>query len=245
MVPPDSHTISGVACYLGRVSDRHTLTSTGLSPTLAPLSNGPRPHMHFLTAPTAGRRWKNTPTTPQPQPLPGITRSWFSLIRFRSPLLSESQLFSLPTGTEMFHFPAFPPNTLFHSDAGNRTQLRLGSPIRTPPDQRSVANSPGLIAGSHVLHRLSMPRHPPCALSSLPTQTPHTTQQHPKRTAAQPEHHATHPPDTTQNRPPAQSRRRSDQQHSAHKTIHKQYTYAQKTHSKHYTPTITDLSNGW
>lgn len=78
----------------------------------------------------------------------------------------------------MFHFPAFPPDTLFHSDAGNRTQLRLGSPIRTPPDQRSVANSPGLIAGSHVLHRLSMPRHPPCALSSLPTQTPHTTQQH-------------------------------------------------------------------
>ena len=43
----------------------------------------------------------------------------------------------------------------------------LGSPIRTPPDQRSVANSPGLIAGSHVLHRLLMPRHPPCALHSL------------------------------------------------------------------------------
>ena len=44
----------------------------------------------------------------------------------------------------------------------------LGSPIRTPPDQRSVANSPGLNAGSHVLHRLLMPRHPPCAPHSLP-----------------------------------------------------------------------------
>src|SRR5215475_7986191 len=33
-------------------------------------------------------------------------------IRFRSPLLTESLLFSLPTGTEMFHFPAFPPHTL-------------------------------------------------------------------------------------------------------------------------------------
>ena len=40
----------------------------------------------------------------------GLTRYRFSLIRFRSPLLTESQLFSLPTGTEMFHFPALPPN---------------------------------------------------------------------------------------------------------------------------------------
>jgi hypothetical protein len=30
-----------------------------------------------------------------------------------------------------------------------------------------VANSPGLIAGSNVLHRLLVPRHPPIALSSL------------------------------------------------------------------------------
>ena len=36
----------------------------------------------------------------------------FSLLRFRSPLLTESLLFSLPAGTEMFHFPAFPPRTL-------------------------------------------------------------------------------------------------------------------------------------
>src|SRR5262249_47727720 len=33
-------------------------------------------------------------------------------IRFRSRLLTESRLFSLPTGTEMFHFPAFPSHTL-------------------------------------------------------------------------------------------------------------------------------------
>ena len=54
----------------------------------------------------------NGPTTPYLQPLPGITQAWFSLIRFRSPLLSESLLFSLPVGTEMFHFPTFPPHTL-------------------------------------------------------------------------------------------------------------------------------------
>src|SRR6476620_8369378 len=52
------------------------------------------------------------PTTPRMQPLPGITHSRFGLIRFRSPLLSESLLFSLPVGTEMFHFPTFPPHTL-------------------------------------------------------------------------------------------------------------------------------------
>ena len=37
----------------------------------------------------------------------------FSLIRVRSPLLTESLLFSLPAGTEMFHFPAFPPHRLY------------------------------------------------------------------------------------------------------------------------------------
>ena len=46
------------------------------------------------------------PTTPRTQTLPGITRTRFSLIHVRSPLLTESQLFSTPTGTEMFHFPA-------------------------------------------------------------------------------------------------------------------------------------------
>ena len=47
------------------------------------------------------------------QPLPGITHIRFGLIRFRSPLLPESRLFSLPAGTEMFHFPAFPPHCLY------------------------------------------------------------------------------------------------------------------------------------
>ena len=42
------------------------------------------------------------------QRLPTITHGWFSLFRVRSPLLTESLLFSLPVGTEMFHFPTFP-----------------------------------------------------------------------------------------------------------------------------------------
>jgi hypothetical protein len=54
-----------------------------------------------------------SPTTPTMQRLPAITHDRFSLFRFRSPLLTESLLFSLPVGTEMFHFPTFPPHHLY------------------------------------------------------------------------------------------------------------------------------------
>ena len=54
----------------------------------------------------------NGPSTPYTQRLTAITRIWFGLFRFRSPLLTESRLLSLPVGTEMFHFPTFPPHTL-------------------------------------------------------------------------------------------------------------------------------------
>jgi hypothetical protein len=47
-----------------------------------------------------------------------------------------------------------------------------GYPIRTSSDPCSVDSSPRHIAASHVLHRLSMPRHPPCALKHLQTQKP-------------------------------------------------------------------------
>ena len=52
------------------------------------------------------------PTTPHTQRLLAITRVRFGLFRFRSPLLTESLLLSLPVGTEMFHFPTFPPHAL-------------------------------------------------------------------------------------------------------------------------------------
>ncbi len=53
-----------------------------------------------------------------------------------------------------------------HSGAGD-PQNGPGFPIRRPQDQRSVTSFPGIIAGSHVLHRLSTPRHPPYALWQL------------------------------------------------------------------------------
>ncbi len=43
----------------------------------------------------------------------------------------------------------------------------LGSPIRKSADITDICSSPQLIAACHVLLRLLMPRHSPCALSSL------------------------------------------------------------------------------
>src|SRR4051812_39508586 len=54
-----------------------------------------------------------------------------------------------------------------YSGESTRALPRVGFPIRRSRDQRSVSTSPGLIAAAHVLHRLSAPRHPPCALVLL------------------------------------------------------------------------------
>ena len=87
------------------------------------------------------------------------------LIPFRSPLLWESRLISVPPVTEMFQFSGFAPMTLCIQVTV--TSKRPGFPIRKSADQRPFAGSPQLIAGCHVLHRLSLPRHPPHALIRL------------------------------------------------------------------------------
>src|SRR5277367_2659622 len=43
----------------------------------------------------------------------------------------------------------------------------LGFPIRRSADHRLFSAYPRLIAAVHVLHRLLVPRHPPCALTIL------------------------------------------------------------------------------
>ena len=85
------------------------------------------------------------------------------LLRFRSPLLSESRLMSFPRATEMFQFTRFASLTYVFS----QRYLSVGFPIRKSPDQSLFASSPKLIAGYHVLRRLSSPRHPPHALIHL------------------------------------------------------------------------------
>ena len=89
------------------------VSTTGVSPSTPGLSQPFAYTNGFSLADRPADQSKETPTTPRWQPLPGITPPRFSLIQFRSPLLPESQLFSSPAGTEMFHFPAFPPHTLY------------------------------------------------------------------------------------------------------------------------------------
>ncbi len=112
MVLPDSHGISGVPCYLGTHSGGTHLRLRDYHPLRRRFPTTSTSHALSNSAPHRQMR-SNGPTTPHAQPLPGITRTRFSLIRFRSPLLTESLLFSLPMGTEMFHFPTFPPHTLY------------------------------------------------------------------------------------------------------------------------------------
>ena len=85
---------------------------TGLSPSTATPSRGLPLTTLFSDFLYPRQRILSRPTTPTTQRLPAITCNRFSLIRFRSPLLTESRLFSLPVGTEMFHFPTFPPHAL-------------------------------------------------------------------------------------------------------------------------------------
>ena len=116
--------------YSGRALLRNSTTSgtssspTGLSPSLAPCSKGLP-----LTSPNASVG----PTTPLPR------GEWFGLGRFRSPLLSASQLIPLPSGTEMFQFPEF---ALACTSDWSHDQP--GCPIRPSGDHCVCATPPGL-----------------------------------------------------------------------------------------------------
>ena len=67
----------------------------------------------------------------------------------------------------MFQFSAFAsPNLCI--EFGMTALIALpGFPIQKSPGHSSFDNSPELIAVCYVFHRLSAPRHPPCALYSL------------------------------------------------------------------------------
>ena len=64
------------------------------------------------------------------------SRATTGLLRFRSPLLAESLLMSVPPGTEMFQFPGFASPTYVFSE---RYPKGVGCPIRTSTDQRLLA----------------------------------------------------------------------------------------------------------
>ena len=123
MVLTDSHGISRAPCYLGYTPRQNTHFDYGVGTLYDPPFNAVRLYAS-VTPPTRQNR-PVRPTTPNMQRLPAITHARFSLIRFRSPLLTESLLLSLPVGTEMFHFPTFPLPALYIQAGVTRTLARL------------------------------------------------------------------------------------------------------------------------
>ena len=122
----------------------------------------------------------------------------FSLIRFRSPLLSESLLFSLPVGTEMFHFPTFPPNALCVQAPVTGHDSSWVSPFGHPrinarlPTPQGISQAPTSFIGS----RCQGIHHVP--LTTCPQQTTNTHKQTttPERTTAR-----STPSDSLRNKP--------------------------------------------
>ena len=106
------------------------------------------------------------PDFPDRSAYPPLTTGLF---RFRSPLLAESLLMSVPPGTEMFQFPGFASSTYEFSE---RYPLPGGLPHSDIHGSTPARGSPWLFAACHVLHRLLVPRHPPNALLIRDTPEP-------------------------------------------------------------------------
>ena len=217
MVPPDSHRISRARCYLGYNSGDSDVFVYGALTLYGDPFQRPSTNTLFSDSPLTSAETTERPTTPTTQRLPAITCNRFSLIRFRSPLLTESRLFSLPVGTEMFHFPTFPPHALYiqarvtpHdwcrvSPFGNpRIKARLTAP-------RGLSQPPTSFIGSWCqgIHRVPLktwphknptPHTPGRTSMSGPTQNPANTESEDARVHCavlnvRPDTHHTTPPD--------------------------------------------------
>ena len=115
MVLPNSHRVPRVPWYLGilsrksdlfRLRDCHSLWFRfPADSTIDQIFNFPtEPELH-----------PKKPHDTEYATLPGLTHIRFRLLPVRSPLLGESLLFSLPTGTKMFQFPALASATYVFS----------------------------------------------------------------------------------------------------------------------------------
>ena len=88
-------------------------------------------------------------------------RSWrFGLLRFRSPLLTESLLISFPGLLRWFTSPGIAPPHYFIHARGARI-APCGLPHSAIRGSMDMCSSPRLFAAYHGLPRLPAPRHPP------------------------------------------------------------------------------------
>ncbi len=166
MVPPDSCGISGVPHYLGqpspaprsRLRDSHPLRSAFPDDSTSHEHNG-RPDGSQIRRPPQPR----TCNACRLEHTHGLASSAFARHYSRN-----HGCFLFLWVLRCFTSPRYLPHPYtFRAGSPDMTPAIQGFPIRTSPDHSSFTNSPGLIAGYNVLHRLLVPRHPPIALSSL------------------------------------------------------------------------------
>ena len=140
MVLPDSHGISRAPSYSGtHTTSTPDISVTGLSPSTAGFPK-PFTYNHAMYHWPADQK-RTRPTTPCPQPLPGITRTWFS----HHPLsLATTHGISFPAGPEMFHFPAFPPHALYIQARVTRHDSGQVSPFGHPRIKARLSTPRGL-----------------------------------------------------------------------------------------------------
>ena len=166
--PPDSAGVSRVPAYLGCLWDSEGFAQGAVT----------RYGASFQTLALAGLRPCPGPATP------GDGSPGLGLLRFRSPLLTESSFPSSPPATEMFHFAGCRAGCTM--DSCTRGILPdAGFPHSETSGSKTACVSPELIAACRVLHRLPPPRHPPCARTVwTPKKRPGGTGRRPARNHA-------------------------------------------------------------
>ena len=149
MVPAHSHKVSRVSWYSGSCSASFRFAYGALT--------------------LSGRSFQNRSATVRNHkcsPNPGVHALRFGLFRFRSPLLPESHVVFSSSGYLDVSVHRVPFLKLCIG-------LRIlevcssGFPHSDISGSKDICSSPKLFAAYHVFHRLLVPRHPPCALSSL------------------------------------------------------------------------------
>ena len=126
------------------------LSLTGLSPSLAGF---PKTFLLGSTNQLCG-------------PNPTVHAPWFGLFPFRSPLLTESNV----SFSSSPYLDVSVPRVPFHKlwiHLWMTVVHTAGFPHSEISGSKDICSSPKLIAAYHVFHRLSVPRHPPCALLRL------------------------------------------------------------------------------
>ena len=149
MVPAHSHKVSRVSWYSGSCHAR------------LPFVYGA-----FTLSGWLSQNHSTRLTRQSCSPNPGVHALRFGLFRFRSPLLTESLVVFSSSGYLDVSVHRVPFHTLWIG-VWMTGVCPAGFPHSDISGSSDICSSPKLFAAYHVFHRLLVPRHPPCALSSI------------------------------------------------------------------------------